>query len=125
MLGSLNSLQSTSCVLFNPAIPAIEEDWDLRQKNPRFWKYSKCAGSQKGCSIARKKAAKAVRYIVYDVMDGRAQQHLFTPLGRGRKVIQSSYFETSRWLNEALLPCSAEQSTVEGLAAFLFITLTA
>jgi len=28
--------------------------------------------------------------------------NLFTPLGRGRKVIQSSYFETSRWLNEAL-----------------------
>lgn len=68
----------------------------------RFWKYSKCAGSEKGCSIARKKAVKAVRSIVYDVMDGRAQQHLFTPLGRGRKVIQSSYFETSRWLNEAL-----------------------
>ena len=39
----------------------------------RFWKYSKCAGSEKGCSIARKKAAKAVRSIVYDVMDGRAQ----------------------------------------------------
>lgn len=36
MLGSLNSLQSTSCVLFNPAIPAIEEDWDLRQKTPVY-----------------------------------------------------------------------------------------
>ena len=72
MLGSLNSLQSNSCVLFNPAIEE-DGDGDLRQKTPVYdRKYSKCAVSEKGCSIARKKAAKAVRSIVYDVMDGRA-----------------------------------------------------